>query len=67
VLAAEIGLGLIEGTSFDAAAICGLAAAFVFGILTIGALVKLAARVRFWKFCIVLGILSLLPLLLERL
>jgi undecaprenyl-diphosphatase len=65
VLAAEIGLGLIEGTSFDVAAICGLVAAFVFGILTIDALVKLAARVRFWKFCIVLGILSLLPLLLE--
>jgi undecaprenyl-diphosphatase len=67
VLAAEIGLGLIDGASFDVAAICGLAAAFVFGILTIGALIKLAARVRFWKFCIVLGILSLLPLLIERL
>ena len=67
VLAAEIGLGLMEGISFDVAAICGLVAAFIFGILTIGALVKLAARVRFWKFCIVLGILSLLPLLIERL
>jgi len=67
VLAAEIGLGLIEGVSFDMAAICGLVAAFVFGILTIGALIKLAAKVRFWKFCIVLGILSLLPLLIERL
>ena len=67
VLAAEIGLGLIDGISFDVAAICGLVAAFVFGILTIGALIKLAARVRFWKFCIVLGILSLLPLLIERL
>lgn len=67
VLAAEVGLGLIDGISFDVAAIYGLAAAFVFGILTIGALVRLATRVRFWKFCIVLGILSLLPLLLERL
>jgi undecaprenyl-diphosphatase len=65
VLAAEIGLGLIDGVSFDVAAICGLGAAFIFGILTIGALIKLAARVRFWKFCIILGILSLLPLLIE--
>ena len=67
VLAAEIGLGLIDGISFDVAAICGLVTAFIFGMLTIGALVKLAARVRFWKFCIVLGILSLLPLLIEKL
>jgi undecaprenyl-diphosphatase len=50
VLAAEIGLGLIDGISFDAAAICGLTAAFIFGILTISALVKLATRVRFGKF-----------------
>jgi undecaprenyl-diphosphatase len=65
VLAAEVGLGLIDGVSFDVAAIVGLMAAFIFGILTIGALIKLAARIRFWKFCIVLGIVSLLPLLIE--
>jgi undecaprenyl-diphosphatase len=65
VLAAEIGLALIDGISLDVTAIIGLVAAFVFGILTIGALVKLATRIRFWKFCIVLGVLSLLPLLLE--
>ncbi len=65
VLAAEVGLGLIDGISFDVSAIVGLMAAFIFGILTIGAMIKLAARIRFWKFCIVLGIVSLLPLLFE--
>ena len=66
VLAAQVGLVLIDGMSFDVAAITGLVAAFVFGILTIGALVKLATRIRFWKFCIALGALSLLVgLLLE--
>ena len=41
VLAAQISLGLIDGVSFNTAAISGILAAFLFGILTIGALLKI--------------------------
>lgn len=67
ILAAQIGLGLIDGVSFNLAAISGILAAFLFGILTIGALLKIATRMDFWKFCVLLGGLSLLPLLIEGL
>ena len=65
VLAAGIGLSIIGGVSFDLASVIGLAAAFLFGLLTIGAMLRIAARIHFWKFCIVLRVLSLLPLLIE--
>lgn len=67
VLAAEIGLVLIGEMSFDLMAVSSVITAFLFGILTIGALMRVAIRVAFWKFCILLGALSLLPLLIERL
>ena len=67
VLAAEIGLVLSGDVTYDAGAISGVVAAFVFGLLTIGVLLKIATRVAFWQFCIFLGVLSLLPLLIERL
>lgn len=41
VLAAEVGLILIDGVSFDLAALSGIAVACLFGILTIGALLEL--------------------------
>jgi undecaprenyl-diphosphatase len=66
VLAAEVGLGLINGFTFDLSAIGGVLAAFLFGILTIGATLRVATRIHFWKFCLGLGGLSLLPLLIER-
>ncbi len=66
VLGGEIGLGLLGGTSYNASAIAGAFAALVFGIVTIGVLLKIAVRFHFWKFCIVLGLLSLLPLMIER-
>lgn len=67
VLAAGIGLNLIGGVSLDLASVIGVVAASLFGILTISALLRIAARIHFWKFCISLGVLSLLPLLIERL
>jgi undecaprenyl-diphosphatase len=67
VLAAEVGLGLINGISFDLLAVGGILTAFLFGILTIGTLIRIAAKIVFWKFCLFLGGLSLLPLLIERL
>ncbi|GAG15447.1 unnamed protein product, partial [marine sediment metagenome] len=55
VLAAEVGLSIIDGVSFDLMALCGIAAAFVLGILSIGALLRIATRIHFWKFCLFLG------------
>lgn len=65
VLAAEVGLGLIGELSFDAVAISGVVTSFLFGLLTIGVLVRVVTRISFWKFCLVLGALSLLPLVIE--
>lgn len=59
VLGAEIGLNLVGGASFNLVSLGGIIAAFLFGVLTIGALLKLAKRIQFWKFCIFLGLLSL--------
>ncbi len=67
VLSAVIGLSLIGGVSFNLASVSGVVAAFLVGILTISALLRIATRIHFWKFCISLGVLSLLPLLIERL
>ncbi len=67
VLAAEIGLGVLDKISLDLVAISGVITALLFGILTIGALMKIAVRVAFWKFCLMLGVVSMFPLLLDRL
>jgi undecaprenyl-diphosphatase len=67
VLAAEVGLGLINGVSFALPSVSGIVTAFVLGILTIGALLRIATKIHFWQFCLFLGGLSLLPLLIEGL
>ena len=64
VLAAEVGLGLINGVSFALPVLSGIVAAFVLGILTISILLRIATRIHFWQFCLFLGGLSLLPLLI---
>ena len=65
VLAAEIGLGIIRGLPeiniFQG--IVGLFFAFLFGFLTIHFLIKLATKIRFWLFCVVIGAIALLPLI----
>ncbi len=66
VLAAEIGLGLTKGINFDAAtSIVGASTSFVFGLLSIGYLMKIAQKIKFWKFCILIGIISFVPLVLS--
>jgi undecaprenyl-diphosphatase len=65
-LAAAVGISVFGGVSVDLAAVGSVVTAFLFGILTIGALMRIATRVAFWKFCIIVGVLSLLPLLIER-
>ncbi len=66
-MAAEVGPGLIDGVTFDLSSVSGIVTAFFFGLLTIAALLRVAHRIQFWKFCISLGGLSLLLLLLESL
>lgn len=65
VLAAEVGLGITGEVGLNAGAVIGVFAAFVFGLITIGAMIRAAARVAFWKFCLFLGVLSLIPLLID--
>jgi len=61
VLAAEVGLGIIKGISINEVALAGLLSAAAFGFLTIKVLMKVAIVLPFWIFCIVLGLLSLVP------
>jgi len=41
--------------------ILGLGFAFIFGLLTIKLLLSLAQKIKFWLFCIFIGILALVP------
>lgn len=65
VLAAEIGLGLIEGLPPVGLEeiLVGILFSFAFGLLSIHALMKIARKIRFWAFCILIGTLALLPML----
>lgn len=64
VLAAEIGLALLGGlppVGIEKISI-GILFSFVFGVLTIHALIRAAQRIPFWIFCIVIGLIALIPL-----
>jgi undecaprenyl-diphosphatase len=63
VAAAEVGLQLRGGFVVSDGALIAMAGAFATGVLSIAALFRIAERVKFWKFLVFLGILSLLPLL----
>ncbi|MBN2127578.1 MAG: undecaprenyl-diphosphate phosphatase [Candidatus Diapherotrites archaeon] len=64
IISAEIGLSLIEGlpkiSFFDA--LIGLTSSFVFGLIGIHLFLDLSKKIKFWKFCIAIGLISLLPL-----
>ena len=65
VAAAEIGLALMNSLPpipIEHAAL-GLFSAFFAGLVSIHILLKAAERVKFWKFCIIIGIIALIPLL----
>lgn len=65
VLAASLGLMLIEGPpQLELSLLVALAASFFSALLSIDILLRLARRTRFWKLCIMLGALTLLPLIL---
>ncbi|MEA1985418.1 MAG: undecaprenyl-diphosphate phosphatase [Euryarchaeota archaeon] len=64
VLVAEVGIGLMGLVTVDRYAVVALFFAFVFGLLTIDMFLKVAERMDFSNFCIALGFLSILALLL---
>lgn len=65
VLAAEIGLTLLEGFpgSDITFSVLGLASSFIAGLISIHVLLKIAEKIKFWIFCIVIGLIALIPLL----
>lgn len=65
VLSAEAGMTLLSGLpSFDMGTLfLAGAASFASSLLSIHGLMKLARRMRFWLLCVLLGALSLIPLL----
>ncbi|MBN2517485.1 MAG: undecaprenyl-diphosphate phosphatase [Candidatus Altiarchaeota archaeon] len=62
VAAAEVGLQLRGGFTVGSGEFLALLASFGAGILTISLLLKLASRIKFWAFCILIGVLSLVSL-----
>ncbi len=54
------GFPQIEITSL----ILGLAFSFIFGILTIKILLSLAQKIKFWTFCVFIGVLALVPFII---
>ena len=64
--AAALGLAYVEGVPMlEPSFIFSLASSFFSGILSIGALLRLARRVRFWGLCVLLGALALFSPLLS--
>ena len=66
VLGAEIGLAVMTGGFAFASPdkmIVGLIFSFAFGLLSIHVLMKIARKIKFWLFCIVLGLISFVPLI----
>src|SRR5574341_588543 len=60
VLGVEVLLGLLKTRTFDILIIPGIIASFVFGLLTIRSLVKLAENINFGYFCSGFGIIIIL-------
>jgi undecaprenyl-diphosphatase len=65
VLAVVIVLSVTNMVSLSIPAVVGAAIALLFGWLSISALLRIAERIPFWQVCLILGGLSLLPLLVE--
>jgi undecaprenyl-diphosphatase len=62
--AAAAGLAFTEGIPLiDAGIVTALAASFIVALLSIDLLIKLSQRTRFWKLCIVLGLIALVTVL----
>jgi undecaprenyl-diphosphatase len=64
VLAAQVGLALLEPVPTTTVSLIALAASFALGLATVHVLMRLAQRLNFGIFCIFLGALAMLSLLL---
>ena len=60
VLIAVIAMIVFEGFAFGVSSLIAITIAFVFGLLTIKLLMKLAQKINFGWFCIIFGVLSIL-------
>ena len=67
VLGVEILLGLLKTRTFDILIIPGIIASFIFGLLTINSLVKLAEKINFGYFCTGFGIIIILFVIISSL
>jgi undecaprenyl-diphosphatase len=65
VLVAELLFGALEGFVLDFNALIALLVAFIFGLLLINVLLKIAKRASFSKFCIAFGLLYIMIALIE--
>jgi undecaprenyl-diphosphatase len=64
VFAAATGLAIVEEIPpVDAGVLVALVASFISALVSIDLVIKLAQRTRFWKLCIILGIIALLAIL----
>ena len=65
MIGAEIGLSVIKsGSYFTVYALVAIVVSFFFALLTISTLLKVAERINFGYFCILIGCLALVPLLI---
>jgi len=65
VIGAEIGFSLIEGLPTVSAneALILISSSFIFGFIALALFLKLARRINFGYFCVLLGLIALIPLL----
>jgi len=65
VLGAEIGLAIFEGIPAVGIGeiLAGVLSSFLVGLISIHALLKIARRIKFWAFCLLIGILALIPMI----
>ncbi len=60
VLGVEVLLGLMKNSTFDILFIPGIIASFIFGLVTIKSLVKIAEKINFGYFCSGFGLIIIL-------
>lgn len=65
VFGVEILLGLLKSSTFDVLIIPGIIASFIFGLLTINSLVKLAEKINFSYFCSGFGLIIIVYVLIS--
>jgi undecaprenyl-diphosphatase len=67
VLGVEVLLGLLKTHTFDVLIIPGIIASFIFGLLTIRSLIKLAEKINFGYFCSGFGFIVILFVIISSL